>query len=340
MTKVFFPFSGWFLTPKLRYYLYTWTANTAQGLGAQVAVAGNFHYTVRPWAILGFGITSLPSTRSTEGQFPFWLGVDDRLIADEWFRGSYTQGFWIKGELPHRLAYMAMMANNLSTLGVSAAQLDDAFDTQSFSLTWMPSTGEFGLFGTFGDYDYHEMVATRFGAHFTHSREDRQSQPGTEDIENTQIRLGDGSVVFTNDLFGPDIAVEAVHYHMASMDAAIKYKGMALEGEVYRRWLNGFRGANTGGLGEIVDYGFQLQSSAMAIPSQLQLYLSGSHIFGDYGDPRELRGGANWYVQKDRGLRVNAEWIWLDESPVGYTAVPYPGGGDGNLFSITVEMNF
>ena len=69
-------------------------------------------------------------------------------------------------------------------------------------LQWLPTTGEFGLYGTFGDFDYHENVATRLGAHYTHSLEDRQGQPGTNGIENTQIRLTDGSVIFTPDLFG------------------------------------------------------------------------------------------------------------------------------------------
>ena len=56
---------------------------------------------------------------------------------------------------------MAMFANNLSILGVSATQIDNKFDTQSYMLQWLPTTGEFGLYGTFGDYDYHEKVATR-----------------------------------------------------------------------------------------------------------------------------------------------------------------------------------
>ena len=132
--------------------------------------------------------------RSTEGQFPYWLGVDDRLIADEFFRGSYTTGVWLKGELATKLKYMAMFANNLSMLGVSASQIDNKFDTQSYVLQWLPTTGEFGLWGTFGDYDYHEKVATRLGVHYTHSLEDKQSQPGTDGIENSQIRLTDGSV--------------------------------------------------------------------------------------------------------------------------------------------------
>ena len=97
---------------------------------------------------VGVGITSLPSVRSTEGQFPYWLGVDDRLIADEFFRGSYTSGVWLKGELHTKVKYHAMFANNLSTLGVSASQLDNKLDTQSYSVQWLPTTGEFGLYGT------------------------------------------------------------------------------------------------------------------------------------------------------------------------------------------------
>jgi hypothetical protein len=81
--------------------------------------------------------------------------------------------------------------HNLSTLGVSVAQLDNRLDTQSFSVQWLPTTGEFGLWGTFGDYDDHQKVATRVGGHYTHSLEDKQSQPGTEGIENSQIRLTD-----------------------------------------------------------------------------------------------------------------------------------------------------
>jgi hypothetical protein len=41
-----------------------------------------------------------------------------------------------------------------------------------------------------------------------------------------------------------------------------------------------------------------------------------------------------------RGLRLNGEWISLDHCPVGYTAVPYPVGGNGNVFSMNFELNF
>lgn len=340
LQKFFAPFSGWFMTPRFRYYLYVWSANTSQGDPAQVVGAGNLSYTFNRFVSVGAGITSLPSTRSTEGQFPYWLGVDDRLIADEFFRGSYTTGVWLKGEMHTKLKYMAMFANNLSTLGVSAAQLDNKVDTQSYSLQWLPSTGEFGLYGTFGDYDYHEKVATRVAVHYSHSVEDKQSQPGTEAIENTQVRLTDGSIVFTPNLFGEGITVDEVNYRMMSLDAGVKYRGLSVEGEYYRRWLSNFTGTNTIGIADITDDGYQLQVSAMAVPKILQFYTSGSQIFGRYGDASDVRVGGNWYFFKERGLRVNGEFIHANRSPVGYTAYPLPVGGNGSVFHFNLEMNF
>jgi hypothetical protein len=340
LQKFFAPFSGWFLTPKFRYYLYVWSANTSQGDPAQVVGAGNLTFSFNRHVSVGAGITSLPSVRSTEGQFPYWLGVDDRLIADEFFRGSYTSGVWLKGEFNTELKYHVMFANNLSTLGVSASQLDNNLDTQSYSLQWLPTTGEFGLWGTFGDYDDHQKVATRVGLHYTHSLEERQSQPGTESIENSQIRLSDGSVIFTPNLFGDGITVNEVDYHMVSIDAGVKYKGFSLEGELYWRWLRNFAGLNTAGIPDIDDTGYQLQASAMAVPKILQIYFGTSQIYGDFGDPWEVRGGANWYFMKERGLRLNGELMYVDGSPVGYTAYPYAVGSKGPVFHINLEMNF
>ena len=340
LNKFFLPFTGWFLTPKFRYYLYVWSTNASQGDPAQVVGAGNISYTFNRQVTLGGGITSLPGVRSTEGQFPYWLGMDDRLTSDEFFRPSYTTGFWLKGEISTELKYMAMIANNMSTLGVSAAQLDNGINTTSLMLQWLPSTGEFGLYGTFGDFDYHEKVATRLGAHYSHSREDKQSQPGTDGIENSQIRLTDGSIIFTPDLFAPGTTVEKVTYDMASLDGGIKYKGLSLEAEYYWRWLSNFTGTNTGAIEDIDDHGFQVQSSAMAVRNVLQVYLSGAAIRGRYGDSSEVRAGANYFPMKERGFRVNAEWLHLNKSPVGYTAVPYPVGGNGDVFHVNVELNF
>jgi len=340
LAKFFAPFSGWFLSPKVRYYLYVWSSNASQGDPAQVVGGGNLSYVFNRFVTVGGGIASLPTVRSTEGQFPYWLGVDGRMIADEFFRGSYTNGVWVKGDLPARLKYNVMFATNLSILGVSASQIDNKMDTQSYALQWLPTTGEFGLYGTFGDFDYHEKAATRVAGHWSHSLENKQNQPGTNTIENSQIRLTDGNVVFTPDLFGKGVSVDSVDYRMTSIDAGIKYKGLSLEGEYYRRWLTNFSGINTGGIPEITDNGYQLQSSAMVVKNVLQVYLSGSQIFGNYGDPSEVRVGQNWYFMKERGLRFNTEFIHVNHSPVGYTAYPMPVGANGNIVHVNFELNF
>ena len=53
---------------------------------------------------------------------------------------------------------------------------------------------------------------------------------------------------------------------MMSIDARRQVQGLSLEGEYYRRWLSNFTGVNTGGIADITDNGYQLQSSAMVVP--------------------------------------------------------------------------
>src|SRR6267142_3623668 len=151
LQKAQIKFLGWVMDPRFRYFLYAWTSNASQGLAAQVVVAGNLNYSFNKHISIGAGIRSLPGTRSVEGNFPFWLGVDTRLIADEFFRPSYTSGVWGWGQITDRLDYIVMIGNNLSTLGVSAAQLNNNFSTLATSLMW--TTNKFGL--GFGDFEHH-----------------------------------------------------------------------------------------------------------------------------------------------------------------------------------------
>jgi hypothetical protein len=78
----------------------------------------------------------------------------------------------------------------------------------------------------------------------------------------------------------------------------------------------------------------------MVIPKLFQVYAGYSEIQGPYGDSNELRGGVNYFPNRMRGIRVNGEWLRLDDNPVGYTAVPYPVGGNGNVYHVNFELNF
>jgi hypothetical protein len=338
LQKVQIKFLGWLIDPDFRYFLYAWTSNASQGLPAQVVLAGNLNYTFKDWFSVGAGIRSLPGTRSVEGNFPFWLSVDSRLMADEFFRPSYTSGVWAWGKVAKKLDYIAMVGNNLSTLGVSAAQLDNGFNTISTSLVWKPTTGEFGP--GFGDFENHEKLAARIGAHFTFSEESKQSQPNSEGFENTQLRLADGTVVFTPNIFGNGVVVNDVSYKMTSFDGGLKYRGLSLDGEYFMRWLNNFHGPGTTGLPGLFDKGFQTQISAMVIPKLLQVYSGGSAIFGKYGQPWDIRFGVNLHPFKNRVVRWNTEFLYVHKSAVGYTALPYPVGGNGPVFHTNWELAF
>ena len=88
------------------------------------------------------------------------------------------------------------------------------------------------------------------------------------------------------------------------------------------------------------DHGFQLQGSAMLVPKSLQAYVSGSKIFGQYGDPWDLADGRELVPMNRRELRVNMQGLYLDDSPVGYASVPFIVGGNGWVFTTDVMLNF
>ncbi len=342
LNKVNIQIMGWIMDPKFRYLAYVWTSGTSQGQTSQVVVAGNLGYTFNPHVTVAGGVGALPGVRTTEGSFPFWLSLDNRLIADEFFRPSYTMGIWASGAVVKGLQYQVMLGNNLSQFGVDASQLDDGLNTWSASLRWYPTTGEFGYRGGFGDFDRHEKAATRLGAHYTRSDETSQGQPNTDAFENVQIRLSDGSVIFKPGLFGSGIQVREATYQMASIDAGVKYRGFSLEGEYYWRRVDRLRGPGVEGLPveAFHDDGFQVQASTMVKPRTVQLYTGASYVSGEYGDPWDFRLGTNWYPWKHQVMWWNFEYIHTDRSPVGAASLPYLVGGTGEIFYTSFVLNF
>lgn len=340
VNKVFLYTKGWFLDPKFLYNFYVWSTNTALGNTSNNLVAGSLTYRFSDAFSLTGGVVGLPATRSMMGQFPYWHRVDTRLIADEFMRGSFTQGLSADGRLAEGLNYRLALGNNLSNFGVNASKLDDGINTFSGAVTWMPTTGEYGPRAAIGDYEEHSNLATLFGLHATFSTEDKQSQPGQDAPENTQIRLSDGATVFTPNVLAPGVTVNRLDYQMFALNGGMKYRGYNLEGEVFYRKLNDFRTNQPLLIDELVDKGFQVKMSSMLLPKTLQLYANGSKIYGEYGDPWDTGIGANWWPFKQRGMRFNAEAIYMKNSPVGYSSVPYALGATGWVFVTNAEVAF
>jgi hypothetical protein len=79
LTKFFLPFAGWFMTPKFRYYLYVWSSQRLAGRPGTGGRRRQSEHRVQQVRDSRARHHQPSGVRSTEGQFPYWLGVDDRL---------------------------------------------------------------------------------------------------------------------------------------------------------------------------------------------------------------------------------------------------------------------
>ena len=340
--RVMIHLRGWFLDPKFAYQLTTWTVNDTE----QVRVIGAFTYAFNEAFKLSAGIGPMPSTRSLAGSHPLWLG-HDRVMADEYFRTGFTSGIWADGKITPTLTYKVTVGNNISTLGVNAVE-----DTRDLayggSLTWQPTTGEFGPQGAFGDFEMHDELATRFGIGHTRSpKEDRAAQPSQFAPDTTQIRLGDSLLLFQLGALGDGVGVQKAAFDVYAMDAGFKYKGFFLQAEIYRRLLNNFQPTELSlpiPVASIRDTGYYVQGSFYPVPRKLELYAATSAVDADgdvgYQDSSEFLVGMNWYWKGQRYQRLNVQLIDVNDSPTSSTFGYYTGGHDGKTLTVDVSMLF
>jgi hypothetical protein len=127
---------------------------------------------------------------------------------------------------------------------------------------------------------------------------------------------------------------------MLALNGGVKYRGLSLEYEHYFRWLSNFQTTGPIPVESLFDHGFQLQASAMLVPTKLQVYGTASKIWGDYGDPDEYALGVNWYPLGRREFRVASQLLRLNRSPIGYASVPAVVGGQGWVFTTDFLLAF
>jgi hypothetical protein len=319
--------SGWMFDPKFKYFTFVWSVNDT----AQVAVGGTLSYEFNKYVSLGMGINGLPANRSLQGSHPYWPSYD-RVMADEFFRPYFTQGVFGSGTVAPRLHYKWMVGNNLSTLGVKATQLTRELNFGG-SLTWMPTTGEFGPRGAFGDFESHEKLATRFGAGYAISRENRQSNT-VDPANNTTLRLADSLNLFDTGTLADGVTLQKATYQLMAADVGFKKRGFWIQGEGYYRLLDNFRADGPLPVKAIRDFGFYVQTAYMVVPKKIELYGATSYVFSDYGRPKEFIVGGNWYPANSRNYRINLHLIGVDESPVSSTFGFYVGKLKGNVVAL------
>jgi hypothetical protein len=327
-------FSGWALDPRLKYVFTVWSLPSTQ----QTLAFGNLQFEFSPHFILGAGIGPTLTARSMTGSHPLWA-ASDRQMAEEFFRGGFSSGVWLRGLLVPRLQYWISVNTNLSQLGVTAA--NDARDmAYSGTLIWLPTTGEYGLRGGLADFEEHPRLATRFGISAAHAREDRASEQGTAP-NATQIRLSDGVFVFETGALADGVTVKKANYDEAAFDMGLKYRGFTFQFEYFLRDLSHFLADGPVPEKSIFDHGFFFQAMDMLVPKYLGAYVSASYVFDQFGrDPWEVSGGLSYYPFAARSWRVSLHTIYVHQSPTGSNFGFYTAGQTGPTISLGTDVLF
>ena len=326
-------FTGFVMTPKLTYTATVWTIMTTQ----QTLVYGNLQYNFNKHFVIGAGIMPNISIRSMQGPFPFYLSTD-RTMGEESLRAGFTNGVFVRGELLPRLNYILMLGDNLSTLGVAAANLTRTL-SKGVGLLWMPTTGEFGERGGMVDFESHNKVATRFGVNYTHDRDNRFNDASQPSPDNVQVRMTDGVLFFETGALADGVTVQEANYDMVAVDMGLKYKGFDLQTEFYNRYLTKFVADGLLPISSIHDLGYSLQIAQMVVPKVLALYAINSYMFDGFKrHPWEAGGGFNFYPKKTRNWRLNGQVHYVFKSSAGGTFGLYTAGQTGTTITIGTDI--
>jgi len=324
--------TGFFYDTRFRYNITAWSLPTTQ----QTLVFGNLQYVVGKPLTLGVGLAPNLTNRSMTGSWPFWAG-SDRQMTEESLRGGFSSGFWVTGQPIDRFYYNVSVNNNLSQLGVVAAN-DTRDVVSSASLWWMPTTGEFGPRGGFGDLEHHEHLATRFGVSGGMSHESRYAPLGSPP-NATQIKLSDGINPFDDDALASGVTVTRLRYQESAFDAGAKLKGFSIQGEYMIRRLSQFEATGPLPIASNYDHGFYIEAMQMAVPKRLGIYGVTSYIYDEFQrHPWEVAGGASFYPFGTRSWRLNLHVIHIEKSPASSSFGYYTSGQTGTTFSLGTDI--
>ena len=337
--RIMVHFRGFAFSPKLTYVLTVWNVLST----LDMYIIGSLTYSFHRSFNLSVGVEGVPGTRSLLGSHPLWL-ANDRVMADDFIRPGFTSGISANGEVFSGFFYKVGLYNNLSQIGLKASQLTRDLAVGG-TLWWMPTTGEFGPRGAYGDWESHEKLATRFGVCVAGMHnEDRYNAVTTPSPGSTQIRLADSRLLFETGALADSVTVLSAAYRILSFDAGFKYLGFFFQTEFSTRWLNNFQANGPLPVASIVDRTFYIQMAFFPIPKTLELYAATSHVFGDtqagFWHSYEYLGGMNFYPFDQRYFRVNAQVISVTRSPTSSVFGFYVGGQTGTTISLATSLFF
>ncbi len=280
----------------------------------------------------------VPGTREWLESFRYTLGAD-RLMATTFFRPNISPGIWAQGEPLDNLHYVLMFANSLNRFNQGVERIGNSWALGG-TLWWEP-------FGPFGpgpsDIEHHVRISPRIGTNFAFGRESNQgvNSDQTGNPEDTILRLSDGTPLFRLGSLAPGVELRSVNVNLWTVDLAMKYRGFALSGEYFLRWLDGFE--PIGGvvpLDSLFDHGALLQTAYFVLPGTVEGFARSSFVSGHFGGGYEVGGGVNWYIRGNRDWRMTVEVLNINRSPAQNLLTGYRAGESGTLYQLQLFTDF
>jgi hypothetical protein len=319
-------FVGYIFDKRLQFNLIGWASNSSAAFVEGGYVSWRFNKAIGIYA----GYWGSPGTRSLTGTFPYFVQLD-RSMADQFFRPGFTQGSWIDGEFWKGLHYELFVGNGLNTLTIPSTKIDPHL-VYSGSVWWEP----LGVYGTPGrargmydDYDNRKKPVIRLGTSYTKSRENRFSNVGQDNPENTGLYNSDGVNTFATGAFAPGVTVNDATYRMLAIDGGVKWRGLAVNAQYFSRWLNNFTADGPLPLKSTFDQGFEFELSKFVIPKKWELYGRTSFVFGQFANSYEYAPGVKWYIVPNHRVWLIAEGLRIVKAPVSSVITPYNSGFTG-----------
>jgi hypothetical protein len=330
LTRDVFYFQGYAFDQRMDFNILLYTSSATLSATAAGFVGFKFSDAFK----LRAGFFSLPSLRAMTGTYPYFPGTD-RSMAVNYMRPGFTQGMWAEGTPLPGFSYIAMIGNSLNTLDITAAKIDTKF---AYGATVWYDHNDFGL--PWNDWEYHDQPAVRAGTSGTFAPEDRLSDLSTAHPENNATYISDGTLLFETGSLADMVTVQNANFWLWAVDFGVKLRGLAINGEVYFRWLNRFEADGPLPLTSLFDWGFEASAGYFVLRRKLELYARTSLISGEFGTPVEGGGGFNWYPFATRNVWINVEAMGIDSSPYGSIYYIYAAGQTGLLLGSQFMLRF
>ena len=198
---------------------------------------------------------------------------------------------------------------------------------------WWEPLGAYGQPGKsrnmYDDYFATDKVRVRVGTSLTKSREDRFSNLDQSSPENTSLYNSDGVLTFSTGAFAPGVTVDVATYRMWAVDGGLKWKGFAVNGQYFVRWVDDFEADGPLPITSMMDHGAEITAGHFVTPKKVMVYGRGSWVRGQFGDSHEVGGGVKWHLLPTERLWLTAELFNIHRAPYSGAFTPYTAGMTG-----------